>query len=423
LTEYLESSAPNSALFSAVGKIGDADLSAGPAQFFRDRLWRPFRDAVVGAYRKQYYPLGYSPGLDGLRGLMTLGVMTAHVDFPAFPGMSVCMDIFYVMSGYFITGLLIKDVERYDRVRFFQFYRRRFCRLIPPLAAMMACFLLVCYLFFPDFKARAIDASIGFFYIANWWRAFEQPGIFYMGHTWSLAVEEQFYLVWPLTFLVLYRLFGVGRQLIVLTLTLALAAAAWRFGLTWDGVSFQRLYNGFDTRADALLLGCALAAGLILVPPERWLVIDPVLKRLALPVVFTLFVLILLVFDYRERLYYYIGIPCSAALGAVLVVILVRPLGTILHRVLERRVLTFLGRIFYAMYLWHFPTFMILEHDLRWPVWMTAAVGFPLTIGLAVLSYVLIERHFMRVGGRNRAVADGPVAPLAAPSVLPSRYE
>lgn len=402
------------------GAVGGQEPRAALVRFFGDRLWTPFRNSISEAYHNQFYPLGYSPGLDGLRGLMTLGVMTAHVNFPALPGMSVCMDIFYVMSGYFITGLLIKDVERHQRVRFFQFYRRRSCRLIPPLVAMMVSFLLVCYWFFPGFEARALDAAIGFFYIANWWRAFELPGIYYMGHTWSLAVEEQFYLLWPLTFLLLYRCFGIGRRAVAATLTLALAVAAWRFWLTWHGSSFQRLYNGFDTRADALLLGCALATGLTLVSTEFWPVIDRVLKGLAVPVAITLFVLILFVFDYRGRPYYYIGIPSSALLGAILVVILIRPINTPLHHVLERKELTFLGRIFYAMYLWHFPIFMILERDLHWPVWVTAVVGFPLTIAIGTLSYVLIERHFMRTKARGRTATIDAIVPVAAQSTMPS---
>lgn len=394
------------------------DLPALPIYSVPYRLWKLLRGSISEAYYKQDYPLGYSPGLDGLRGLMTLGVMIAHVDFPEFPGMPVFMDIFYVMSGYFITGLLIKDIQRHSRVNFFQFYRRRFFRLVPPLAAMIVTFLLVSYAFFPHFDQRAIDAAIGFFYVANWWRAFEWPSVEYMGHTWSLAVEEQFYLLWPLTFVILYRCFGFGWRMVAAIMSLALAICAWRFWLTWHGASFRRLYNGFDTRADALMIGCGLAVGLTLVSTEYWPVLDRVFKRVAWPVGVAVLVSTFFVFDYRGRLYYYVGIEAGALLGAILVVILIRPLNTVLHRLLERRELAFLGRIFYAMYLWHFPMFLIFERDFHWPVWKSAVIGFPLTIAIAVLSYVLIERHFMRTKGRGGIAKNE--ARISARSALPS---
>jgi peptidoglycan/LPS O-acetylase OafA/YrhL len=405
---------------AALGASRLADHRTNPryslVRLFCDLVWQPIRDVILEAYNKQDYPLGYSPGLDGLRGFMTLGVMAAHIDVSMFPGIEIFMDIFFVMSGYFITGLLIKDVQLYGRVRFFQFYRRRFRRLLPPLMAMVAVFLIFSYFYLPDFKTKAIDAAIGFFYIANWWRAFEWPGIRYMGHTWSLATEEQFYLLWPLTFLILYRFFGIGRRMVGVILMIALTIFAWRFWLTWQGASFRRLYNGFDTRADALMIGCALAVVLTLVSAEYWSVLDRFFKKLAWPIIVVVLGLTLIVLDYRGRLYYYAGIEAGGVVGAILIVILIRPLDTVLHRGLERRELAFLGRIFYAMYLWHFPIFIVFQDDFGWPSWLRAVVGFPLTIAIAVLSYVLIERHFMRTKARGMTAA---VDQTAHPSTVP----
>jgi peptidoglycan/LPS O-acetylase OafA/YrhL len=248
---------------SRLGKIPHQSFGSVPTQFFRERLWEPFRNSISEVYYKQYYPLGYCAGLDGLRGVLTLGIIAEHSNY-SLPGSLFFMDIFYVMSGYLITGLLIKDIRRHGRVLLFQFYSRRLFRLVPPLAAMIAGFLLFCCLYFPDFKKwphwPALDAGIAFLYMTNWWRALDwQPGITYMGHTWSLAVEEQFYLLWPLTFLILFRLLGFGRRLVASILTIALAIWGWRCWITWQGASWNRVYNGFDTRADALLVGCALA--------------------------------------------------------------------------------------------------------------------------------------------------------------------
>jgi peptidoglycan/LPS O-acetylase OafA/YrhL len=390
-------------------------LGTSLLRFFYDSLWQPLQSAIREAYNKQEYPLGYSPGLDGLRGLMTLGVIAAHVNYSFLPGSVIFMDIFYVMSGYFITGLLIRDVKRHGRVQFFQFYSRRFCRLVPPLAAMVAGFLLFGYLYFPDFKKPAIDAAIGFFYIANWWRAFDWPGISYMGHTWSLAVEEQFYLLWPIIFLILFRLFGIGWRMVGTILTIALAIWAWRIWMTWHGAPFKRLYNGFDTRADALMVGCALAVVLAFVSLENRPTFDRILKLLAWPILAIALTFTFYFLDWQHPAYYYAGIVLGAALGTILVLILIRPLDTVLHRVLELSVLVFFGRIFYAMYLWHWPMVLIFRRDFGWPVWLRFVLIYPLTILLAVLSYVLIERHFMRAKGRRRAAKSDPNPAVAAP--------
>jgi peptidoglycan/LPS O-acetylase OafA/YrhL len=374
-----------------------ANRSSGAVRaFIRDRIWLPFRDTIQETYKKQSYPLGYSPGLDGLRGVMTIGTLTSHVHHPAIPGSVLFMDIFYVMSGYFITGLLIRDVRTYGRVRFAQFYRRRFARLVPPLAAMTLTLLLLGFLLRPNFAAVVKDASIGFFYVANWWRAFEWPGIHYMGHTWSLAIEEQFYLLWPVTFLLLYRWLGIGWRMVASTLALALAVWAWRSWLAWNGASPMRLYNGFDTRADALMIGCTLSIVLALVSLDDHPEFDRFLKKLAWPVAICGLTFTFFFIHWEERFYYYAGIVfLGAGLGVLLMLILLRPLDTVLHRVFERRALMFLGRIFYAMYVWHYFMFIMMK-EAGLPTWTLVVLGYPLTIFAATLSYVFIERHFMR---------------------------
>jgi peptidoglycan/LPS O-acetylase OafA/YrhL len=383
-------------------------------------LWEPFRDSVSEAYHKQYYPLGYCAGLDGLRGLLTLGIIAEHVNY-SLPGSMFFMDIFYVMSGYLITGLLIKDIGRHGQVKFSQFYSRRLFRLLPPLAAMTAGFLLFSYLYFPDFKKPARDAAIGFFYITNWWRAFDWPGVTYMGHTWSLAVEEQFYLLWPLTFLILFRLLGLGWRMVATILTIALAIWGWRCWMTWHGASWVRVYNGFDTRSDALMVGCALAIVLAIVSLENRPTFDRILRLLAWPIPIIALTFTFYFNAWGNPTYYYAGIVfLGIGLGTALILILIRPLDTRLHRVLEWSVLVFLGRIFYAMYLWHYPLLCIFADDFHWPTWLRFLITYPLTILLAVLSYVLIERHFMRTKGRKMAAKLVRSASATASPVLSS---
>jgi peptidoglycan/LPS O-acetylase OafA/YrhL len=404
---------------SRLGKIPHQSFGSVPTQFFRERLWEPFRNSISEVYYKQYYPLGYCAGLDGLRGVLTLGIIAEHSNY-SLPGSLFFMDIFYVMSGYLITGLLIKDIRRHGRVQLFQFYSRRLFRLVPPLAAMIAGFLLFCCLYFPDFKKwphwPALDAGIAFLYMTNWWRALDwQPGITYMGHTWSLAVEEQFYLLWPLTFLILFRLLGFGRRLVASILTIALAIWGWRCWITWQGASWNRVYNGFDTRADALLVGCALAVVVAIVSLENRPTFDRILRLLAWPILIIALTFTFYFNAWENPVYFYAGIVLlGIGLGTALVLILIRPLDTVLHRIFEWSVLVFFGRIFYAMYLWHYPMLCIFQYNFNWPTWLRFLIVFPLTILLAVLSYVLIERHFMRTNGRKLAAS----ASTTEPSVL-----
>ena len=387
---------------------------------WKGHVWLPLRQTVAEAYQKQYYPLGYSPALDGLRGLMTIGIIVAHVRYPLVPGSILYMDMFFVMSGYFITSLLLRDIERHGTIRYAQFYRRRFARLLPPFAAMLTVYLLYRFFFFGPFSAAFLDASLAFTYVANWWRAFGWQGVSYMGHTWSLSVEEQFYLLWPITLILLFRWLGVSWRLVGAIVALALAIWVWRAYLTSTGVPFWRLYNGTDTRADAFVAGCALAVFFKLAPPGRFPRFEQFLPKLAWPVlVFCLFTTFFFV-QFQNPLYYYYGIfLCGIIPGSVLLILILRSSGTIVHRILERPEPVFLGRIFYGMYLWHFPILMIMNDQFGVPNLLRFLIGFPLTVLMATLSYAFIERHFMRT--RATAPQDETAKPLvpqsqAAPS-------
>lgn len=362
-------------------------------------LWKPALDAVRSAYSTQTYPLGYSPGFDGMRGLMTLVTLASHIHHPAVIGSVMLMDIFFVMSGYFITGLLIRDVRQHGRVRFGHFYRRRFARLVPVLLTMLVVFVCVGTILEPRPLPEVLyEAAIGAGYLVNWWRAFDWPGIRSTGHLWSLAIEEQFYLLWPLTFLLLWRAFGLGWRLVGSVLTLAAGVWAWRCWLTWHGTApYSRVYNGFDTRADALMIGCALALVLALVPLDNRPGVDRWLRRLAWVVLIgwpalTVFGYFLY---YAQPYYYYVGITLGAVIGVLCMLVLRRPLDTVLHRVFARRPCVFLGRIFYAMYVWHFPLFVSMMRR-GWPIWVRAAIGYPVALVLATLSFAFVERHFLR---------------------------
>jgi peptidoglycan/LPS O-acetylase OafA/YrhL len=394
------------ALADAAPLADGADAKWPVREFFRAHVWLPLAETIGEAYRKQYYPLGYTPALDGLRGLMTVGVMVAHVYSTVVPVAMLFMDVFFVMSGYFITSLLVRDIQRYGGIRYGEFYRRRFARILPPFLVMVLAYLLFRSIFVPPFRDALVDALIAFTYITNWWLAFHIPGIIYMAHTWSLAIEEQFYLLWPITLAVLVRICGVRWRLVCVIGAIALAGWGWTICLTTIDPPWWRLYFGLDTRADALMVGGALGVALKLAPAGAYPKVERFLPKLAWPFIIG-FLAMMFFFAPGKHFYGYVGtMVCGALPGAVLVTLLVRTSGTALHCILERPEIVFLGKIFYGMYLWHNPILGLMK-DLGAPNLVLVFVGFPLTVLMATLSYAYIERHFMRV-------RSAPAQPVAA---------
>ena len=354
--------------------------------------------------QKREFPLGYSASLDGARGLMTLGVLAAHLHYYWYPGAIIFMDTFFLMSSYLITSLLIKDKDAQGAVNFRRFYERRVRRLFPALFAMLAVYALAVWVLgrptVPE--ARAITAAL--FYFMNWARAFEWPMSPYLGHAWSLSIEEQFYALWPLAFTLLIRK-SATRMMLVL-LALGVASAAWRCWLAMDGASLARMYNGTDVRLDGLCLGAALAFY------RRGHLQDlgegaRTLLTHATPVV----ALVLFIWgfsaSYYDRAWYLWQSQVCMVLSLVLVAGLVLCRRTVLHPVLELPATVFLGRICYGLYIWHHPIFLIMEDHLKLDLTTRVMVGLPLTFLVATLSYYLIEMPFMT---RRRSAAPQPAS-------------
>ena len=349
--------------------------------------------------RQREFPLGYSASLDGARGLMTLGVLAAHLHYYWYPGAIIFMDTFFLMSSYLITSLLIKDQDAAGRVDFRRFYERRVRRLFPALLAMLlvytAAILWLGRPRTPEF--RAIGATL--FYFMNWARAFEWPMSPYLGHAWSLSIEEQFYALWPLLFTLLILLLGRrggGRWLSMaaLLVTLAIASAAWRWWLATQDAGFARLYNGTDVRLDGLCLGAALAfyrrAHADGLPPR----LCSALGWATPPVAAVLFVWGFSA-SYYDRAWYLWQSQLCMALSLLLVAGLVLGRRSWLHPLLEARPTVFLGSICYGLYIWHHPIFLIMEDHLKLGLATRVMVGLPLTFAVAILSYHLIELPFM----------------------------
>ncbi len=342
----------------------------------------------------------YIPGLDGLRALAVIAVLLYHADLPWAPGGFLGVDVFFVLSGYLITTLLRSEWEARGQVSLGAFWGRRARRLLPALALLLVAVLAFASLFLHGEVAGwrgDILAALG--YAMNWYLIYGHKSYFEavgrlspLQHLWSLAVEEQFYLVWPLLFVAGMR---VLRRWGMLLATLAGAAASTALMVAWynPAADPSRLYYGTDTRATALLLGAALA--LIVstghrVPGTRfpaW-----VLDTIGLAALICLIVCMVRLGAYGPFLYR--GGFALVALAAVAVIAAVaHPHTLMLPALLRGRVLRWVGVRSYGIYLWHWPVFVVTRPHLDVPLDGTPLLllRFALTVGLATLSYRFIE--------------------------------
>ena len=345
-----------------------------------------FRRAGAGEY-----PLGYVASLDGARGLMTVGVLVAHIHYALYPGSIIFMDTFFMMSAYLITALLLKDWGRHGTLRFWNFYTRRFLRLFPALAVLLLVFSVIVILFLDDKSGHAFEIASAFFYFSNWTRAFgvEVPG--YLGHTWSLSIEEQFYALWPLCLLFLLRRFGTGTRVALGLLAGAVLVALWRTWLAHSGAPVYRMYNGFDTRADSLLLGCMLAFLLhapasdlrtLLARHATWMVPGVSVVMFALGTKM----------NFEDRNFYLYWQTLCMVLSVLFCAGLIAGRDTIAHRFFELPVLVYLGKICYGLYLWHVPVFLLMRLNLKLSEGWEWTAGIATTVLLASLSHFFVEQ-------------------------------
>lgn len=204
------------------------------------------------------FALAYNPALDGLRGVAILLVILSHAHAPLFDGAFYGVDLFFVLSGFLITTLLLQELQCNGRVDYWRFYRRRLWRLMPALVLMLLAYCVFAPMLWPELKDVYSDALMSLLYLADYGIAFfDSPGT--LLHMWSLSVEEHFYLVWPPLLVVLARLAPRGK---LWRPVLGLLVLAWAWRVLWVllGQQFYEIFFRFDTRATGLLAGSLLAA-------------------------------------------------------------------------------------------------------------------------------------------------------------------
>ena len=346
----------------------------------------------------------YVPALDGLRAVAVLLVMLSHVAVPGFAGGGMGVDIFFVLSGFLITALLLEEMDANGRINVLHFYVRRALRLYPALLLMLLLFAVFFHILrhalpHAETLESGKDIVLAGLYLTDYAIAFGfQSKNSLIAHTWSLAVEEHFYLLWPWLLPALSRACK-GRRLMLALGAMFVAATAWKFFcLTFQ--PWEKVYFRFDTRMAGLILGALLAvcrAQKVKIPGADYALalsgaafvyaiatmpsMEVGTMETTIPEVFTFF-LIYRIMEAKAWL------PAEA---------------------LAQKIPVFLGRISYALYLFHFPAAaLFLRSDTRW--WIGFEVMAAIALGLAWFSWKTVERvgrikakDFRPSGGRHIA--------------------
>jgi peptidoglycan/LPS O-acetylase OafA/YrhL len=330
--------------------------------------------------------------LDGLRGLALVIVVVSHAAPQWLPGGFLGVDLFFVLSGYLITAGLLVEQGRTGRIALGRFVARRFRRLGPALLLLLGVPLLFAAAAGGDLAGNLIDAAAIVAGIANWTLAlgYDHPGP--LAHTWSLSVENQFYLVWPLALPLLAA--GGARRARLLLVAAILGLAAWRVWLLFQGASPMRLFEGADTRAGALLMGGLLAwlTQRGSARADRWL--DRA-AALSLPVL-GLGTAACLTVDWTDPLLFEGGLEVAALASALLVAACLSRRQTQARRLFEAAPARRLGEISYGVYLWHFPLIWTIAGNPETASPPAVLFAVLLSLVVATASYEWVEQPLLR---------------------------
>jgi peptidoglycan/LPS O-acetylase OafA/YrhL len=350
------------------------------------------------------------PALDGIRAVAIAAVLLYHSDIFWFPGGLLGVEVFFVLSGYLITSLLLGELQSVNRIRIGEFLTRRARRLLPALFVMLAVVSAIFVAFLPGEVARIRgDVAAAASYTSNWYLigsdhsyfvSFARPSPF--GHLWSLAIEEQFYLLWPPLLLLLWRTVRRRRK-IAGTIVAGAAASVALLSLLHHGGDPSRIYYGTDTRAAGLLIGAALAVLWRPFADEHRPHATSRSVDAATIVSGGFLVYAFMRFDDLSSFTYRPGMLLVSLATALLIASCVHPNARI-GRVLATAPFRWLGKRSYSVYIWYYPVFVLTRPgvDLDISIGSAFALRLAVTLTLAELSYRFVEQP-VRNGALGRA--------------------
>ena len=397
-----------------------ATVAAGTAATATTATSAPTRNAAASApaapadsKRRARARLRQVPGLDGLRGLAVLAVVIYHFFGDILPGGYLGVDMFFVLSGFLITSLLVREFNVTGRISLKGFWLRRFRRILPAALIVLSICTAIVALIGGDLAVGIREQFLGtFFFVNNWTQIatsqtyFAPNEVQVFAHYWSLAVEEQFYLIWPLLMLCV---FAISRRKpkrlpIAVSLILAIASAVAMALLYSPGEDPTRVYYGTDTHAFGLLIGAMLS--LLMTSTDKDMDADswPAANKGILAGTVGVFALVgylaQLVWMGADRDFTYRGgLVLTSVLGAAMIWAVVRESGP-LTWIFRTRVMRWLGQRSFSLYLWHWPVVMIVHALSDAPSWLLGLLSLPLSCLLAEVTYQFVENPFRRAGFR-----------------------
>ncbi|WP_392449959.1 acyltransferase family protein [Staphylococcus massiliensis] len=349
----------------------------------------------------------YLPGLDGLRAIAVIAIMVYHLNVRWLSGGFVGVDTFFVISGFLITSLLLYEYDASQRIDLKGFWLRRIKRLLPASLFVISSVVLYTVLF-DEGHILSIrkDATAAIFYVSNWWYIFRDVDYFNqfelmpLKHLWSLAIEEQFYILFPLIIGLLLKKFKKRHKVILILFGVSIISLIVMMSLKGFGLSLSRLYFGTDTRLQTLLLGVLLA---FIWPPFRLKANPP--KTLQYTVeglgIFGLIALIASMFLINDQMpvLYVGGFYILSFITLFIIMSAVHP-STYLSKVLSLPILKYIGQRSYSLYLWHYPIMSVMssyfvQGQIPWYIYVSEVV---LTFACAEVSYRFIETPIRREG-------------------------
>lgn len=351
----------------------------------------------------------YYPSLDGLRALAVGIVLTSHAGAPFLRSGGVGVDVFFTLSGFLITSILLHEFQTYGSISLRNFYIRRFLRLMPAL--WLTVFFMLVSVWALDVRALwpLREAAFALTYSTNWAHIFglvdrvtlangyilDSP----LSHTWSLAIEEQYYLLWPLVIGAICSWLTTRRTRLWTLIALFGMLVLYRASMV-GRFSVGRIYFGLDTHADGLVLGSAVAA-LLAAYPTFWSDQPRFVKRAATMTAVAALLTVMALWTKEDAMMGLVGYAICAVASSVLVLEGVAHTPNVLQSTLTQPPLVWLGRLSYGIYLWHFPLYFVLRHwSVIWNWQRLLLVGGGGTLVMAAASYYLVETRFLRLKAR-----------------------